>query len=114
MQIFLSTDNIEIKHLFEREYPGTVTAPKWYPRPGSRAHENKRSPDRIENGVEALVDLYVLAECDYLIVDTSSTFSQLAQLLTKALPKNVVDVKAREKVTGSEKRAGEAVPGAAR
>ena len=31
LQVFLSTDNIEVKHMFERNYPGTITAPHWYP-----------------------------------------------------------------------------------
>jgi hypothetical protein len=37
--------------------------------------------------------VYLLAECEYLIVDTSSSFSRVASLLTSAPPSNVFDVK---------------------
>lgn len=81
--VFLATDNLQIQDLFCHEYPGVVTTPKWYPAPGSRSHRNPECPDRVENAKEALVDLCLLAECDYLILDESSAFSYVASLLAE-------------------------------
>lgn len=92
LQIFLATDNSMVKKLFEERYPNVITTEHWYPAPGSRIHQNPACPNRLENAAEALVDLYVLAECDYLIVDTSSMFSYLAVLLTRSPDSNIFNV----------------------
>lgn len=92
LQIFLSTDNLEIKKMVEQSYAGVVTTPHWYPTPGSHIHQNQNCSDRMESGIEALVDLYLLAECDYLIIDTSSSLSYVANLLTKAPCSNIFNV----------------------
>jgi hypothetical protein len=89
--LFLATDNADVKATIEQRY-GAVTVPHWYPAPGSQLHESSACPDRFENGIEALVDLYLLAECDHLICDTTSLFAQVATLLTKAPAHSVVDV----------------------
>jgi hypothetical protein len=47
--------------------------------------------------VEALIDLYLLAECDYLILDTSSSFSYVARLLASAPARHIVDVSRGQK-----------------
>jgi hypothetical protein len=93
LQVFLSTDSIEVKRLFDRRHPGTVSTPHWYPPPGERAHDNVLCPDRLEAGAEALVDLYLLARCDHLVLDTSSSFARLAVLLTDTPRENVVNVR---------------------
>ncbi|MGH7792450.1 MAG: nodulation protein NodZ, partial [Thermodesulfobacteriota bacterium] len=98
LQIFLATDNIQIKNMFEESYEDVITTPHWYPEPGLRLHGNRNCPDLIESGVEALVDLYLLSECDYLIIDGSSSFSYLANLLAKAPEAHVFDVKKRGKL----------------
>ncbi len=99
LQVFLATDNIQIKKMLEENYPGVITTPHWYPKPGSRIHNNLACPDRLESGIESLVDLYLLAECDYLIIDTSSTFSYVAMLLAKAPNSDVYDLAAGGKLT---------------
>ena len=92
LQIFVATDNLMVKKLFEGKYKSVIATQHWYPTPGSRIHQNPSCPDQLENGIEALVDLYVLAECDYLIIDTSSMFSYLAALLTHAPDSNIFNV----------------------
>lgn len=93
LQIFLATDSLPIKALFEEHYPAVVTAPHWYASaPGAAIHYNEHRPDPMESGVEALVDLYLLAECDYLIIDTESTFAYVAKLLAKAPGSSILDV----------------------
>jgi len=93
LQIFLATDNIQIKSMFDEIYSGVITTPHyWYPTPGLTIHQNRNRPDTIESGIEALVDLYLLTECDYLIIDTSSSFSYVAKLLTKTSDSNIFNV----------------------
>jgi hypothetical protein len=90
--VFLSTDNADIKAMFERLYPRVVTSPQWYPPPGDPAHRHEASPDRFEHGADALVDLYALARCDYLIADTTSSFARVAVLLSRAPRSRIRDV----------------------
>ena len=104
LQIFLATDNIQIKKMFEENYPGTITTSHWYPRPGGRIHDNKSCPDPLESGVESLIDLYLLAECDYLIIDSSSSFSYAARLLAKIEPSKVFDVSKGRKLPSRLRR----------
>ena len=91
--IFLATDNSEIRDMFERSYENVVTAPHWYPVPGRSAHHDPSCPDRLENARTGLVDLYLLAACDHLVADTSSTFAQVAWLLSNRGPESLDDVR---------------------
>ena len=92
-RILLATDNIEMKALFEKVYgDAVITTPHWYAEPGIAIHMSPNRPDPVESGIEALVDLYLLAECDHLILDTSSSFSYLARILSKAPAPNIVNV----------------------
>jgi hypothetical protein len=98
IRIFLATDNLQIKRLFEDLYRGVITRPHLYAStPGLPIHIGDNRPDPTESGIAALVDLYLLAECNYLIIDTSSSFSYLAALISKTTPANIFDVKRREK-----------------
>ena len=99
LQIFLATDNIQIKNMFEESYPNLITTPHWYSTAGLPLHGNRNCPDLLESGVEALVDLYLLAECDYLILDNSSSFSYLANLLTKTRDSHIFGVSNRRKLS---------------
>jgi hypothetical protein len=47
LQIFLATDNIEIKKMFEGNFPGVVSAPHWYAKPGSPIHVDRIALRRI-------------------------------------------------------------------
>jgi hypothetical protein len=109
LQVFLATDSAHVRELFERRYRNLLTMPHWYaeaetspsPSPSSGAerplyldkiHGRPESPDRLQDGVEALVDLYLLAECDRLVIDTSSSFSYFAKLLSRAPSTRIDDV----------------------
>jgi hypothetical protein len=96
LQVFLATDNERIKRLFEIAYPSVITAPHWYPAKAGRSlHRSLGRPDPTERGAEALVDLYLLAACDYLIVDPGSSFGRVATLLSQAQGTNVFSVFSR-------------------
>jgi hypothetical protein len=92
LRIFLATDNIRVVEIMEGAYPDVVTTSHWYPRPGERVHDSKLVPDARASGADALVDLYLLAACDYLVIDTLSTFAEVARLVSKATQSNVHDV----------------------
>jgi hypothetical protein len=92
-RIFLATDNVEMKVLFESVYGDAVTTTShWYGEPGIAIHRASNRPDPAERGIEALADLYLLAECDQLILDTTSSFSYLAAVLSKATAPNIIRV----------------------
>jgi hypothetical protein len=92
LQVFLATDNARVLELFERRYRNVVTVPHRYAESEKQLHGQADSPDRRQDGIEALVDLYALAECDHLVVDTSSSFSYLATLLSRAPRSRIDDV----------------------
>jgi hypothetical protein len=92
LQIFLATDNIEIKNMFERNYSGVITTPHWYADPGRPIHKAPVNPNCTETAIEALIDLYLLAECNHLIIDGSSSFAALASLLSPAPDHAKLDV----------------------
>ena len=95
LRIFAATDNIEAKRMLERRYPDVVTAPHWYPARGAPMHKAPDCPDRTENGIEALVDLYLLGSCDFLIGDSRSAFTSVAGLLLPRAEGTIIDVKPR-------------------
>ena len=104
-RIFLATDNIEMKVLFESVYGDAVTTTShWYGEPGIAIHRGPNRPDPAERGIEALVDLYLLAECDQLILDTTSSFSYLAAVLSKASAPNIIRVAQGEKGDRDKRR----------
>ena len=81
--IFLATDNRDIIDVFKQKFDNVVVAPKWFPSPGERMHQNWDScPNRIQNGREALIDLYLLAECDDLVFSSQSSFGYVASILS--------------------------------
>lgn len=91
--IFLATDSQEVIRTFEAEFASLVIAPKWFPPEGQRMHQNwDACPDRVQNGIEALTDLFLLSECQHLVFSSKSSFGYVASLLSKASPRNIYDV----------------------
>lgn len=90
--IFLATDNKDAEKAIRARYPKVVTTPKWFPETGISMHHNPECPDRLTNAVEALIDMYLLAECDYLIFPSSSTFSKISSLVTNMPRANIIDI----------------------
>jgi Nodulation protein Z (NodZ) len=109
--IFLATDNAKIHELFLERYHDVVSTPHWYAPNGARIHQSRACRDRLENGVEALIDLYLLAECDYLVGDSTSAFAKVAGLLSAAPASRRYDAKAPRVFNV---RHGQVVEGAAR
>jgi Nodulation protein Z (NodZ) len=92
LTVFLATDNVEVKDSF-KVYPNVISTPHWYPPAGESLHQNRACMDRLENGIEALVDLYLVAGSDYLLGDRRSSFFRVAAWLSDADRSTVIDVK---------------------
>lgn len=90
--IFLATDNRQISQEYHSQYKNVFSTRKWFPDDLSPMHQNSACPDKVLNGIEALVDMYLLADCDYLVYPGASTFSRLARLLSKTRGENVIDI----------------------
>lgn len=90
--IFLATDNQEAQRLVEERYPKVIATEKWFPTTGHEMHQNPECTDRLNNAVEALIDMYLLSECDYLVFPSSSTFSYISSLLANIPRDRIVDV----------------------
>jgi hypothetical protein len=91
--IFLSTDSQEVVEKFQQEFPNIITTPKWFPPSGERMHQNwDQCPDRVQNGREALMDMYLLASCNDLIFSSQSSFGLVASILSKASKQHLHDV----------------------
>jgi hypothetical protein len=90
--IFLATDNGQIELEYQQRYKNVISTPKWFPADVSTMHQNSTCPDRVLNGMEALTDMYLLADCDYLVYAGGSTFSQIARLLSDLPGEDVVDI----------------------
>jgi len=90
--IFLATDSKEVSENFQNTYEKVVKTDKWFSPSGERLHQNwTQCPDRIENGKQALIDLYLLSECDSLIFSSQSSFGYVASLLSDS--KKLYDIK---------------------
>ena len=90
--IFLATDNRQVNEDYRRQFKNVISTQKWFPDEESSMHQNPTCSDRITNGIDALVDMYLLADCDYLIYASASTFSWISRLLSSLPPNRVIDV----------------------
>lgn len=79
--IFLATDNKKVEIEFQACYPHVLATGKWFGSPGVPLHYNDETPDKTQIAIEALVDLYLLAACDWLIHPAASSFSRVAAIL---------------------------------
>lgn len=108
--IFLATDNRQVSDDYHRRFKKVFSTPKWSPDGLSSMHHNPACPDKTILGIEALVDMYLLAVCDYLIYPGSSTFSWVSSLLSDIPPEKVVDTERFNPKVRLKRRIRESVP----
>ncbi len=96
--IFLATDNRLVEQHFQEIYKNKiVSTSKFLPAQNPEdkklkgLHHHSSCPDKYKVGVEALVDIYLLASCDYLICNRSSTFAVVARLISNIPEANFID-----------------------
>lgn len=94
--VFLATDNKRVEDEYRRLFPNVITTPKWFPPEGATMHQNDQCADPVANGVEALVDMYLLARCDALVYASRSTFSEISRLVSKIPAGRITDVDRRD------------------
>jgi hypothetical protein len=90
--VFLATDNRRIEDEYRRRFGHVVTTPKWFPPEGAVMHQNAECADPNANGIEALVDMHLLARCDALVYASRSTFSEISRLLSSIPADRITDV----------------------
>lgn len=90
--IFLATDNQEIESYFQNKYGRIFTTPKWFPSNTNALHTNTECLDKAQSGAEALIDMYLLAECNGLVYPGNSTFSWIPSALLSCEENNTFDV----------------------
>ncbi len=90
--VLLCTDNPDVERHFRERYDKIIMTQKWMPAGGASLHQNPECPSRLQNGVEALIDMYLLARCDYLVYPGSSTFSQISSLVSSMPAAHVIDI----------------------
>lgn len=90
--IFLATDSREVLRQFGQRYGPVICTPKDLPSDGRALHSGHGERDKIAHGIEALVDMYLLARCHCLVYSGRSTFSYISHLLSDAPHGNVIDI----------------------
>ncbi|MEL7142572.1 MAG: hypothetical protein AAGL08_10190 [Cyanobacteria bacterium J06573_11] len=80
--IFLATDNRNVEREINELYENVIVLDKWLPMPGVAVHKNTECPDLEEHAVTALLDICLLATCDYLIFSRTTSFGRLASYIS--------------------------------
>ncbi len=88
-KIFLATDNAKIEAMLKQMYPGRVlTTGKSMPADGSPLHHQRLGFETLRH---AMLDMYLLSNCDFLIYSSRSTFGYCAALMSQAPADNLFD-----------------------
>lgn len=81
--IFLATDSRRVLEDYCAKYPAVVSTDKWYSQNELIGmHLDRFCPDKVEMGMGALVDMYLLAECNWLVCSSQSSFARVARALS--------------------------------
>ena len=91
-KLLLATDNIGVQNAMIQRYKKVVTNEKWFPDEGATMHLSEHCPDRLQNAIDALIDMYTLAKCQYLVFASSSTFSYISSLISTMPKSNIIDI----------------------
>lgn len=79
--IFLATDNAEVQTAMAAEFGSVFHTTKYLDDAGRRLHHPDTTFDKVWEAENALVDIWLLAQCDHLIHSRHSTFSETAAIL---------------------------------
>ena len=86
-KIFLATDNAAVQSEIRSEFENVFTIDKYLPNDGSRLHWPTSDIKKIREAENALIDMWVLSRCEYLIYSRHSTFSVTSSYLG-GIPEN--------------------------
>ncbi|MDR7110857.1 hypothetical protein J2X03_000713 [Microbacterium trichothecenolyticum] len=79
--IFLATDNEKVQRRFRDRYSGVFVIEKALGDDDSPLHDRVELQDRLREAENALIDMYALSLCDWLVHSRHSTFSVAAALI---------------------------------
>lgn len=101
--VFLATDSREVVDEFAATYDNLVHVPKWHPPIGSGSmHQHPGCPDRFQNGVEAITDMWLLKDCSQLLL-CRGFFGATSRLLGRVPSESVALYPGKVHATGAEK-----------
>jgi Nodulation protein Z (NodZ)/Xyloglucan fucosyltransferase len=91
--LFLASDSEDVLAAYRAQYPIVVATEKWYPsEPKAGLRWAFSCPDRPRMGEDALVDMYLLSECEWYVYSPRSSFGRVAGLLSSADDSRIIDV----------------------
>ena len=90
--IYVATDNIEAQKKIQKKYSDVIIREKWFPQAWQPIHSNESCPDTRTATEDALIEMWILSKCDYLIRHSSSAFSEIAELILRKSGRTVVPV----------------------
>lgn len=91
-RVFLATDNGDVQAEMMAEFAGIHHIPKYLPEDGARLHWPTSEIEKVQEAENALIDMWLLSRCDYLIYSRHSTFSVTSSYLGKMIPAQLDDV----------------------
>lgn len=96
--IFLSTDNKKILDEFRKKYVGVVSLDKFYdPEDFRPIHSSNKCTEKDEMAKHAVIDMYLLAQCNYLIYSSKSSFAKISTIISEADDSKIIDADPKEK-----------------
>lgn len=86
MNLFLATDNKAIIDMFQSKYGNVILYPKYLPDEQNEGlHQwalyNKQEDLKATMFEESIIDMWLLARCEYLIYQKNSSFSNISKIL---------------------------------
>ena len=90
---FLCTDNKDILDEYKSKYSNIIYTKKFLVNDKNTGlHRSHECKDKNTMAIEALVDLYLLSECDILLYSRKSSYGRLASFLSKTEVKNIISI----------------------
>lgn len=79
--IFLATDNAGVQSAFRERFDGVFVIEKALGNDDASLHEQLELDDQLREAENALIDMWALSRCDWLVHSRHSTFSVAAALI---------------------------------
>jgi flagellar biosynthesis regulator FlaF len=79
--IFLATDNADVQATIAAEFKNVFFTSKFLDAAGNRLHHPDSTVDKLAEAENAIVDIWMLSQCDHLIHSRHSTFSETSAIL---------------------------------
>jgi len=93
-KIFLATDSKNITDLFKDLYgKDLIIRNKRLPNDPVPLHKATSGNDQVMHAIDAVADMYLLSKSNYLVIDSSSSFSYISYLFSDLDKSGVYDLK---------------------